>query len=73
MNDKFAFKIPEFCKAHGISLSSYYEMKRNGLGPREMRIGSAGVRISQEAAADWRRRMEELAAVDAASGKSEAA
>jgi len=73
MTDKFAFKISEFCKAHGISPSSYYELKRHGLGPREMRIGSAGVRISQEAAAEWRRRMEEMAAAGTASGKSELA
>jgi predicted DNA-binding transcriptional regulator AlpA len=72
MSDKAAFKIREFCQAHGLSESIYYEMKREGLGPREMRIGSSGVRISQEAAAEWRRKMEERAAAEAAADKEAA-
>jgi hypothetical protein len=60
--DKLAFSIKEFCAAHGISASTFYEAKREGWGPREMRVGASGVRISREAAADWRREMERRAA-----------
>ncbi len=62
MKDKAAFTIGDFCEAHGISRTAYYEMKHQGIGPREMRIGSSGVRISIEAAAEWRRCMEARAA-----------
>lgn len=56
-----AYKIRQFCDAHGISASYYYEMQREGLGPREMHLGAKGKRVSIEAAADWRRQMEERA------------
>jgi hypothetical protein len=56
-----AYNIREFCDAHGISVSLYYEAKHDGWGPREMRVGAKGVRISLEAAAAWRRQMEERA------------
>lgn len=73
MNDqKAAFTIREFCDKHGISPSAYYENKRKGLGPREMRIGSKGVRISREAAEDWRRAMEARASAESGSGKEAA-
>jgi hypothetical protein len=48
-----AYTIPDFCKAHHISLPTYYKIKAAGLGPDEMRHGSI-VRISREAAAAWR-------------------
>lgn len=70
-DNRAAYTIREFCAAHGISQAIFYEMKRDGLGPREMRIGHTGVRISLEAAADWRRHMEERAAT--ASSKTETA
>lgn len=54
---KLAFSIPEFCVAHGISESHFYQMRDRGHGPREMRFGNR-VMISIEAAADWRRQME---------------
>jgi predicted DNA-binding transcriptional regulator AlpA len=69
MENRAAYKVPEFCEAHGMSQSAYYELKREGRGPREMRIGSKGVRISKEAAEEWRRRMEEIAAAESASSE----
>jgi hypothetical protein len=48
-----AMTISQFCHAHHISLASYHKLKRAGLGPVEMRFG-AMVRISDEAAANWR-------------------
>jgi predicted DNA-binding transcriptional regulator AlpA len=52
-----ASTIPEFCRQHGISTPTYYKLRADGLGPREMRLGAA-VRISDEAAAEWRRARE---------------
>lgn len=56
-----AYSIRQFCDAHGISVSLYYEAKREGWGPHEMRVGAKGTRISLESAAAWRRQMEERA------------
>jgi hypothetical protein len=53
-----AFTIREFCEAHRISQAFYYDLRRDGLAPREMMIGARRV-ISAEAAADWRREREQ--------------
>ena len=37
-----AFTISQFCRAHGISVPSYYELKKHGFGPAEMRMGRIG-------------------------------
>lgn len=50
-----AFSIQEFCDAHRISKSQYYELKRLGLGPAETRLLDKII-ITQESAAAWRRR-----------------
>src|SRR6188508_1498698 len=56
------YSISQFCTAHGnICRASYYNMKKAGKGPREMRVGSR-VLISEEAAAEWRRAREAEAA-----------
>ena len=52
-----AYSIDEFCADHGISRSTYYNQKKAGQGPREMKVGTR-VLISVESAAEWRRRME---------------
>jgi len=52
-----AYSISEFCQAHGISLSSYFKMQREGIGPKEMRVLGRKM-ISLEAAAAWRRARE---------------
>ncbi len=56
MDEKRAYSIPEFCRAHGFSRASYYNLPAEQR-PREIRVGSR-VLITVEAAADWRRRME---------------
>jgi hypothetical protein len=48
-----AFTIQEFCKAHRISVSYYYELKKLGRAPREIMLGTRRI-ISAEAAAAWR-------------------
>ncbi len=55
--EPLAFRIPEFCTAHGISRSLYYTLRREGRGPRTMTLRGSQ-RISHEAAEEWRRRME---------------
>ena len=48
-----AFSIAEFCKAHRISVSIYFELKKQGRAPREIELGTRRI-ISAEAAAAWR-------------------
>jgi hypothetical protein len=52
-----AFTVPEFCDAHRISKSRYYELKTQGLAPVEMIVGRRRL-ISFESAAEWRRQRE---------------
>jgi hypothetical protein len=47
------YTIKEFCRTHRLSVSSYYELRKQGLGPREKRINSHVI-ITAEAAAEWR-------------------
>ena len=57
--DPLAFSIPEFCRRHGISRAHFYNLSKNGRGPALMRVGRRTL-ISAEAAAEWRRRMEQV-------------
>jgi predicted DNA-binding transcriptional regulator AlpA len=50
---RLALSIPEFCEAHGFSEGMFYKMKKQGLTPREMKVGTRTL-ITFEAAADWR-------------------
>jgi hypothetical protein len=45
--------IAEFCRRHKISQSFFYELRKRGLGPDELRLGSR-VLISHEAGRRWR-------------------
>jgi len=56
-----AFTIAEFCTAHRISQTTYFDLKLRGLGPDEMEVGRRRV-ISFEAAARWRQAREAAAA-----------
>jgi len=44
--------IVQFCRRHQISRSTYYELRRRGLGPKEMHVLGA-VRISPRADREW--------------------
>jgi hypothetical protein len=52
--------IDEFCRDNRISRSFYYQLKKAGLGPDEMRFRSA-VRITHEAEKRWQQRGENVA------------
>jgi hypothetical protein len=56
--EPLAFTIRGFCKVHGLSVASYYALKKLGLGPREMHLAGNLIRISAEAAAAWRKERE---------------
>jgi predicted DNA-binding transcriptional regulator AlpA len=57
MNMKLSFTILEFCEAHSISRGTFYRLLKRGEAPRLMTI-ERGKRVSAEAAAEWRARME---------------
>lgn len=63
---RVAWTIDELCASLGISRSLYDKAKREGWGPREMVFGSAGIRITDEARAQWIASREEKAATTAA-------
>lgn len=50
----YAFTVQEFCDAHRISRSQYYELKKLKLAPAEKRVLEKII-ITVESAARWRR------------------
>ena len=60
--------IDGFCDAEHITRPVYYDLRRDGRGPDEMRLGPQVVRITPEAHARWRaaREAETAAAKEAA-------
>ena len=46
------YSIREFCRAVGISVAYFYELKQAGLAPRTMNLGSRRI-ISVEEAQKW--------------------
>jgi excisionase family DNA binding protein len=51
------FTVDEFCERFNISRSFFYKLRRDGRGPKIMKIGRL-TRISPEAADEFRRRIE---------------
>ena len=49
-----AMSIDTFCERNEISRSFFYKMRRLGIGPAEMKLGSI-IRISYAAEAAWLR------------------
>lgn len=56
MADRDAYSIKEFCQRHNLSRGTYYNMRREGLAPVEVRVFTR-VLITKEAAEAWRRVM----------------
>lgn len=48
-----AMSIPQFCEAHNISVGMYFKLRKQGLAPRQMRLGTRTL-ITCEDAATWR-------------------
>ncbi len=57
-----AYSVAQFCAAHGFTNVMFYKLMKQGRGPRIMKVGTRTL-ISVEAAADWRRTMEDGAEV----------
>jgi hypothetical protein len=53
--------IRGFCAAENISRAGYYNLRRKGLTPDEVRVGRT-IRITPEAHARWRRKHTKRAA-----------
>lgn len=51
------FSIRVFCEVHDISEGFYYKLRKQGEGPREMKVGARTL-ITLESAAEWRRTQE---------------
>jgi hypothetical protein len=64
-SERNASTITEFCEAHRISRTRYYELKEKGEAPDEMVIGRQRL-VSNEAAARWRAKREAKATAVAA-------
>jgi len=58
--EKKAYSIGEFCDQHGICRATFYNLRKQGIGPRIMKVGGR-ILISEEAAAGWRQNMESAA------------
>lgn len=56
-NPNATYSIEEFCEHNGISVTHYFTLKKNGKGPKEMKLGRR-VLITPEAEAEWRRARE---------------
>ena len=56
--EQFAISVAEFCAGWGISKPMYYRLRREGRGPRIVRVGRRTL-ITPEANAEWGREMEE--------------
>lgn len=56
-----AYTVLEFCRAHRLSESLYYKLRKAGHGPRETKLNSK-VTISVEDAATWRKERASAAA-----------
>lgn len=67
MPSQFAFSVAQFCEGHDITKVLFYKLLKEGRGPRIMKVGTRTL-ISAEAAAAWRRQMEEGAQVSVRSG-----
>jgi hypothetical protein len=48
-----ASSIATFCRRHGISVATYYNLRAHGLAPREAIVRGRRL-ITKEAAARWR-------------------
>jgi hypothetical protein len=59
------FTIAEFCARHKFTRQFYHELRKLGLTPREIRLGTR-VLISREAAIQWRREREAATAATTA-------
>lgn len=51
-----AYSIDQFCAAHGFGRSTYFKLRKEGKGPREIRVATKPI-ITVESARAWREKM----------------
>lgn len=56
--EREALSVQEFCRAHDISRATFYNLCRDGVGPRVMKVGRRTL-ISVAAGREWREGLEE--------------
>lgn len=56
--EKATYTLAQFMDLHNVSRSNFYRLQRAGKAPRLMRVGRR-VLVSAEAAAEWRKRIED--------------
>ncbi len=67
LDEASSITIRQFCGLEQIGLTSYYKLKKRGLGPTETQVPNSNIiRISPAARLEWHRRMQELSASAAA-------
>jgi hypothetical protein len=67
-----ALSIRDFCKVEAMSVSSFYKMRKLGVGPREEQVpGTTIIRITPEARRDWHAMLAARQATQAAKLESE--
>jgi predicted DNA-binding transcriptional regulator AlpA len=64
--EKATYTLAQFMEGHNVSRTHFYRLVKADLAPRVMRVGRR-VLISAEAAAEWRKRMEDETANQAKS------
>jgi len=57
-NKSDVFDIPGFCEANKISRALFYNLVKEGNGPRLMKVGRRTL-ITAESVREWRLRMEQ--------------
>src|SRR5262245_53982793 len=62
-SDLDSFSVEEFARRNSISVSAFYQMKREGWGPETFFVGKRQL-VSREAAERWRRERERVAAAE---------
>ena len=58
--EREAYSVVEFAHAYGLSRATVYNLWKDGIGPRPMRVGRRTL-ISKQAAMEWAQRMEATA------------
>jgi hypothetical protein len=61
-----SFTVDQFCLLEGISRATYFKLRREGRGPREMIISGNIIRITVRSRADWQRARERESRTSAA-------
>lgn len=57
--ERVAFTVPEICFRNNISMPTYQRLRKQGLGPKEMRFGLNGIRVTAAAEREWQERLQQ--------------